>query len=273
MKAWMSMTTATSPPPVQMMKMKQGQSCRFVFLCMSPRKCFHGTQDAQICMTGYTEVHMCVCACACPQKQQQQTDCVPVRCVLFQYPTHLCNSQTVLQFCVALQSDGRPDRANGHLSKDQELEAKAGHHEADGEADMEVGMDGDVASIKTKPAEAECALPTNKQAEQTSPVRPNPKERLAGEHSSQHVDCLQWLLSATCEPYASHVSASICQLHHLCCHWYHTHWQEMLTTSFQPFAHLHKQFGHCSRKAAAASSTGQVLFDICWGCLQVIYRI
>lgn len=87
-----------------------------------------------------------------------------------------------------------PAKANGCLSKDPELAVKAASQEADGEADMEVGMDGDVASIKTEPAEAERALFTNKQAEQTSPVKPNPKERLAGESSSHHNDCLQWLV-------------------------------------------------------------------------------
>ena len=80
-----------------------------------------------------------------------------------------------------MQSQEMSERIDGHVSKDQQLEVKAAPQEADGEADMEVGMDGDVASIKTKPAEAERALPTNKQAEQLSPVKPNPKERLAGE--------------------------------------------------------------------------------------------
>ena len=87
-----------------------------------------------------------------------------------------------------------PAKANGRLSKDPESAVKAASQEADGEADMEVGMDGDVASIKTKPAEAEHALFTNKQAEQTSPGKPNPKQRLAGESSSHHNDCPQWLV-------------------------------------------------------------------------------
>ena len=79
---------------------------------------------------------------------------------------------------VALQSDEMPERADG---KDYKMEVKAAAQEAGGEADMEVGMGGDVASIQIRPAEAEHALPTNKQAEQVSPVKPNPKERLAGE--------------------------------------------------------------------------------------------
>ena len=127
-------------------------------------------------------------------QQQQQTDCVSVRSVLFSVQHSCCTSGTVAHLCVALQSDGMPAKANGCLSKDPELAVKAASQEADGEADMEVGMDGDVASIKTEPAEAERALFTNKQAEQTSPVKPNPKERLAGESSLHHNDCLQWLV-------------------------------------------------------------------------------
>ena len=83
---------------------------------------------------------------------------------------------------MAMQSDEMPERADG---KDHKMEVKAAAQEADGEADMEVGMDGDVASIQTRPAEAEHALPSNKQAEQMSPVKPNPKERLAGESPVQ----------------------------------------------------------------------------------------
>lgn len=81
---------------------------------------------------------------------------------------------------LVVQSDEMPERVDG---KDHKMEVKAAAQEAGGEADMEVGMDGDVASIQTKPAEAEHALPTNKQAEQMSPAKPNPKERLAGESS------------------------------------------------------------------------------------------
>lgn len=269
----MSMTTVTSPPPVQMMKTKQGQSCRFVFLCTSPRKYFFVTQDAQRCMTEvYRGAYVRVCLCLPSAAATADRLCVcQMRAISVHHSSvQLSNCPAI---CVALQSDDMPERATGHLSQDQDLEVKAAPREADGEADMEVGTDGDVASIKTKPVEAECALPTNKQAEQTSPVKPNPKERLAGEHSSQHIACLQWLPSTTCEPYVSHASASSCQLHHLCCHQCHAHWEETSTTSFQLAAHMHKQFGHCSRKAAAASSTGQVLVDNCWTCLQVTYRI
>ena len=130
-------------------------------------------------------------------------------------------SKTLVHLDVALQNGETSERANGHLSKDPESAVKAAPQEADGEADMDFGMDGDVASIKTKPAETEPVLPTNKQAEQTSPVKPIPKERLAGESFSHHNDCLQRLLSAAWGP--SHTSASICQLHHLCCHHCDTH--------------------------------------------------
>lgn len=66
-------------------------------------------------------------------------------------------------------------------SKDLKIEVKVSHQEGDVEADMEIGrLDGDVASIQTKPKEAEQAMPTSMQAEQMSPIKPNPKERLAG---------------------------------------------------------------------------------------------
>ena len=101
-----------------------------------------------------------------------------------------------LRFMV-MQSQEMSERVDGHVSKDQHVDVKAAPQEAGEEADMEVGMDGDVASIKTKPAEAERALPTNKQAEQSSPVKPNPKERLAGDLPSHSCnDCLQQLPSA-----------------------------------------------------------------------------
>ncbi|KAL3147735.1 hypothetical protein ABBQ32_002477 [Trebouxia sp. C0010 RCD-2024] len=60
-------------------------------------------------------------------------------------------------------------------------EVKVSQQKDEVEADMELGMDGDVASIQTKPKEAEQTLLTSMQAEQTSPIKPNPKDRLAGD--------------------------------------------------------------------------------------------
>lgn len=241
----MSMTTVTSPPPMQTMKRKQGQSCRWVLSLPSSPACHKGCTKVTQRLHKGTPEHLCTVHTL--GSSNRYIVCLADGCCSVYQPDRTVSAPVVLihQTDVAAQSDEMPDRADG---KDHKMAVKAAAQEANGEADMEVGMDGDVASVQTKPAEAEHALPTNKQAEQMSPVKPNPKERLAGESSPYRCkDSLsamaalssKWAVTCFCQhlPNTAHSAA----VHGACtC-------KPCLVSSSQLAAHMHKYIGHPPR--------------------------
>lgn len=155
------------------------------------------------------------------------------------------------------------EHGNEEHNKDLKTEVKVSQQKDDVEADLEVGMDGDVASIQTKPKEAEQTLPASMQAEQMSPTKPNPKDRLAGgSGSQQHCSKAIAFSRGASGPHDRHVMQQAnCRPHRICwCRAYgcydrcHIAAESVWSNLSSVFLHCHSTAVHVAACPAMLSS-------------------
>lgn len=120
-----------------------------------------------------------------------------------------------------------PEEADKGVNKDCEMEVTVANEDMDKQFNKEADMGVDVTSVKTTPADAEQAPHDYKAAEEMSPVKPNPKDRLAGEFvnppsiyclQASHLNCKTALFGVNAATQHSNKRASTYMLHvHLIC--------------------------------------------------------